>query len=326
MAKAIRIRLTVATLVTILGVAAVLAIFNYFELPPFFAGVTAFALVITCAAGTCLVLLPHPAAWPEEQTAGAPHFLPAGKQAQLEAGPLFLDQVEAEERAVREPPSLPQPVPVPIMSSALPLAPAQPPAPALLELRWAQLTSRHARHLLLAATECRPGRPIPHPLLQRATRLEPEAYGHALDLLCDLGLLQAHVEGPIIDAPVADHAQRAARQHGLPSRLPAVARAAVYLTAEALLQRTTPLAMTRPQPEAGQFWVHAERLANLALWTGLPEARALWSNIACYSLLAGDHHRAAEALLEVADLDTEPNGADHPVECVNDFETTCTGI
>jgi hypothetical protein len=28
--------------------------------------------------------------------------------------------------------------------------------------------------------------------------------------------------------------------------------------------------------------------------------------------LAGDHHRAAEALLEVADLDTEPNGADHP--------------
>jgi hypothetical protein len=311
MAKSIRIRLTVTALVTILGVAAVLAAFSYFALPPFFAGVTAFALVVTSAAGTCLALLPNPAAWPREQLAGTPHFLPAGQQARLGDAPLFLDQVEVEAQAAREPEALPQPIPVPVMSQALPTGPTAPSA-ALLDLRWAQLTSHHARHLLLAAAECSPGRPIPHPLLRRATRLEPEAYRQALDLLCDLGLLQAHAGGPIIAAAVADHAHRAARRLGLPGRLPAVARASVHLTTEALLQQTAPLAASGPLPDGGPLWIHAERLANFALWTGLPEARPLWSNIACHSLLCGDHRRAAEALLEVTDLDTEPNGTGHP--------------
>jgi hypothetical protein len=122
------------------------------------------------------------------------------------------------------------------MSKALPLENAKPPAAGLLDLRWAQLTSRPARHLLLAAAECRPGSPIPHRLLQRATRLEPGAYGAAVDLLVSLGWLQSHGDGPIIAAPVADHARRAAQRHGLPSLLPAVTRAAIHLTTEALLE------------------------------------------------------------------------------------------
>ena len=132
MVKGIRIRLIVTALVTILGVAAVLALFNYFELPPFFAGVAALALVLTSTAGTCLALLPNAAAWPDEQPAAAPHFLPAGNRAQLEAGPLFLDQVEVEAQAAREPEPLPQPIPVPVMSRALPVQQAEPPAAASL--------------------------------------------------------------------------------------------------------------------------------------------------------------------------------------------------
>jgi hypothetical protein len=64
------------------------------------------------------------------------------------------------------------------------------------DLRWAQLSSRHARHLLLAASYCAPGQPIPDRLLRRATRLPPEAYRHARNLLCHLGLLQFHHPGP----------------------------------------------------------------------------------------------------------------------------------
>jgi hypothetical protein len=304
MAKAIRIRVIFAALITILGVATVLAVFNHFALPPFFAAVTAFALVITCTAGTCLVLLPNPAAWPDEQPASMPYFLPAGNQAHLDAVPLFLDSIEAEEQALDSPEPLPEAAPVPAMSKALPVEDAKPPTADLLDLRWAQLTSPHARHLLLAAAECSPGRPIPHRLLQRATRLEPDAYHHAVGLLCDLGLLQSHFDGPIIAAHVADHAHRAARRHGLPSRLPAVARAAIHLTTEAL--------WTQPQPFTGQLWGHAERLANFTRWAGLPETRALWYNVACRSMLVGNHQRAAEALLEVVDLDTDRDGFDHP--------------
>jgi hypothetical protein len=51
----------------------------------------------------------------------------------------------------------------------------------LVDLRWTQLRSPHARQLLLAA-ECAPDRPILHRFLQRATRLPPDAYRAAVDL------------------------------------------------------------------------------------------------------------------------------------------------
>jgi hypothetical protein len=69
----------------------------------------------------------------------------------------------------------------------------------LLDLRWAQLASPHARHLLLAAAECHRFQPIPHRLLQRATRLEPQAYRAASSLVSREG------RAPCESAPPAHH-------------------------------------------------------------------------------------------------------------------------
>jgi hypothetical protein len=312
MARSVRIRLILAALITILVVATVLALFDRYELPPFFAAVTAFAVVLTFAGGTCLALLPKPDAWPEDAAFAMPLPLPAGNHNQTRTVPTFLDAPAIEIHAPGAPELPPEPAPMPAISAALREIDAEPAATELLDLRWAQLGSPHARRLLLAAAECRPDQPIPHRLLQRATRLPPEAYRAACDLLCDLGLLQCDDAGPVIAAQVADRARRAATIHHAPLCLPAVARAAIHLTTGALLGSTAPPAASCPQPAPHQLCVHARFLAAATLAAGLPEARTLWYNLACHWLLTGNHRAAAEALLQVANLDAERDGFHHP--------------
>lgn len=172
----------------------------------------------------------------------------------------------------------------------------------LLQQELSGRTGHFSQHLLLYASFCAPGRPIPTRLLRTATGMSPDDFAPVLRRLAELGLLTETIHGQMI--------------HPLLAEFTRLSEAKDQRCLEALITAAAEMGVAANQTEEPQddadLWVHLHYIASHADLCKFEHASSLWNNLGYHWWKAGELRTAKTCLQRGLKIDEEILGEDNP--------------